>query len=204
MEGPLEVSIKNIEKSDELEDILNREVEKLNRFSPDIISCRVALEKEHKQNTQGSPFHVRVEVSLPRKKRLATTSSAVYLREESLFEIRKAIRDAFGAMEKRLKKTESKKKHQVKSPAEPRAFVAKLFSDQGYGFLKRDDTGEEIYFHQNSVLNNDFERLTVGTEARYDLEMGEKGPQASSVQIVGKLGSRMSEEEEQQDVFLNE
>jgi hypothetical protein len=54
------------------------------------------------------------------------------------------------------------------------------------------------------VLNNDFERLTVGTEVRYDLEMGEKGPQASSVQIVGKLGSRMSEEEEQQDVFLNE
>jgi cold shock CspA family protein len=46
--------------------------------------------------------------------------------------------------------------------------------------------GEDVYFHKNSVLHNDFGRLTKGTGVRYNEEMGQKGLQASSLKIVDK------------------
>jgi cold shock CspA family protein len=36
--------------------------------------------------------------------------------------------------------------------------------------------GREVYFHCNSVLDDAFEHLTVGSEVRFVEEMGEKGP----------------------------
>ena len=46
--------------------------------------------------------------------------------------------------------------------------------------------GRDIYFHRNSVLDNAFDRLTVGSEVRFVEEIGEKGPQASTVREVSK------------------
>jgi len=77
-----------------------------------------------------------------------------------------------------------------KPPHEPRALVVRLFPNARYGFLKTPD-GREIYFHRNSVLHDDFERLAIGTEVRFDEEEGDKGPQASSVQVVNKPGIRL-------------
>lgn len=67
--------------------------------------------------------------------------------------------------------------------------MTKLFPSEGYGFLKA-MSGEEIYFHKNSVLHDDFGRLTVGTGVRFFLSQGQDGPQASTVQIVSKPGER--------------
>jgi cold shock CspA family protein len=63
--------------------------------------------------------------------------------------------------------------------------VSKLFPDEGYGFLETPD-GREVYFHRNSVLGADFDRLSIGTEVRFAEEEGEKGLQASTVTVVGK------------------
>jgi cold shock CspA family protein len=63
--------------------------------------------------------------------------------------------------------------------------------NEGYGFLMTPD-GRELYFHRHSVLHDDFERLAVGTEVRFEEEEGEKGPQASTVQVVNKPGVRVS------------
>jgi cold shock CspA family protein len=56
---------------------------------------------------------------------------------------------------------------------------------EDYGFLETPD-GREVYFHKNSVLHNGFEQLKVGTEVYYAEEQGEKGPQASTVRVVGR------------------
>jgi cold shock CspA family protein len=66
-----------------------------------------------------------------------------------------------------------------------KARVSKLLPDEGYGFLATEDGGE-IYFHKQSVLNHGFARLQVGTAVTFVEEQGEKGPQASTVRILGK------------------
>jgi len=43
-----------------------------------------------------------------------------------------------------------------------------------------------IYFHRRSVVGADFDRLEIGAEVRFDEEAGDRGPQASTVHVVGK------------------
>ncbi|MFN2646410.1 MAG: cold-shock protein, partial [Burkholderiales bacterium] len=70
--------------------------------------------------------------------------------------------------------------------SEPRGLVEKLFAEEGYGFIRTLEDNRQLYFHRNSVLHDDFGRLTVGTEVRFAPEEGEEGPQASSVQVLSK------------------
>jgi cold shock CspA family protein len=70
--------------------------------------------------------------------------------------------------------------------------VHRLFPDQDYGFIKTADTGEDVYFHRNSVLHRGFDRLTIGTGVRFVVEQGQKGLQASSVEIQFKSGPGFS------------
>ena len=61
--------------------------------------------------------------------------------------------------------------------------VSKISAD--YGFIATSD-GREIYFHRYSVIDNAFDRLSVGSEVRFAEELGEKGAQASTVHLIGK------------------
>ena len=58
-----------------------------------------------------------------------------------------------------------------------------------FGLLESSD-GQEIYFHRNSVLDDAFPHLAVGTRVTFAEELGEKGPQASTVKVLGKHGLR--------------
>jgi cold shock CspA family protein len=71
---------------------------------------------------------------------------------------------------------------------QPHGLVEKLFAE-GYGFIRAADDHRQVYFHRNSMLHGDFERLAVGTEVRFSPEEGDHGLQASSVQVVGKSAS---------------
>jgi cold shock CspA family protein len=98
---------------------------------------------------------------------------------------------AFGAVERQLKKTAQlrrgeEKNHASHADGQASGIVEKLF-DEGYGFLRALDDDRQVYFHRNSVLHGDFERLEVGTEVRFTPQEGDEGPQASSVQITSKL-----------------
>jgi cold shock CspA family protein len=73
------------------------------------------------------------------------------------------------------------KKHEP--PAHGRVFS--LNSDEDYGRIETPDE-RLIYFHRNSVLDNAFDKLEVGSEVRFVEELGERGPQASTVTLVSK------------------
>jgi cold shock CspA family protein len=63
--------------------------------------------------------------------------------------------------------------------------VARIDVAGEFGFIATAD-GREIYFHKNSVLNGGFARLKPGTAVAFAEEDGEKGPQASTVRLLGK------------------
>src|SRR5262245_59921056 len=92
-----------------------------------------------------------------------------------------AIRDAFNAAGRKLQDHARRRRGKVKAhqPAAV-ARVSKLFPIEDYGFLQTAN-GRELYFHKNSVLSPGFDRLEIGAQVHFAEEMGEKGPQASTV-----------------------
>jgi cold shock CspA family protein len=46
--------------------------------------------------------------------------------------------------------------------------------------------GRSIYFHRNSVLDEAFDSLTLGTEVLFVETAGDEGPQASTVTLAGR------------------
>jgi cold shock CspA family protein len=62
--------------------------------------------------------------------------------------------------------------------------VVELAKADGYGFIQAGE--ERIYFTRTSVLDNAFDDVTIGTPVAFVEEKGEKGPQASTVRVLGK------------------
>ncbi|MDH3234225.1 MAG: cold shock domain-containing protein [Alphaproteobacteria bacterium] len=58
--------------------------------------------------------------------------------------------------------------------------MARVFGDEGYGFIRMPD-GREIYFHRNSVVEGGWDRIDIGASVRFTEEPGEKGPHAHNV-----------------------
>jgi cold shock CspA family protein/ribosome-associated translation inhibitor RaiA len=195
MQVPLEISLRDIEDPGWIEEDVRQQVSRLERFSDAIISCRVEVKQDNKHPREGGQYRVRVEVSIPHKKHLVATSEPL---EEGV-QLRTVIRDAFRAMERQIKEAGERRRYDVKTHEETRALVVRLFPEQDYGFIKS-LSGEEYYFHRHAVLHDGYDRLTVGTEVRFEAEMGEMGPQASSVQIISKPGSRETSDESGEDV----
>ena len=72
---------------------------------------------------------------------------------------------------------------------EPIGTVTQLDSSGEFGFIETAD-GEEIYFHRNSVLGDEFAQLQVGSRVTFAEKVGDKGPMASTVKLLGKHGLR--------------
>lgn len=190
MQVPLELSFHGVQRSDWSEQNIRERTTRLERFCDNITACRVAVENPHSGHQ--NRYRVRIEVTIPPNHDLVADKE---MTEEGNTDLRTVIRNAFDVMERQIKETVEKRRYDVKAhPEEPRALVVRLFPEQDYGFIKDPDGTEEYYFHRNAVLHGDFERLTVGTEVRFERSMGDMGPSASSVQIVDKPGARESGE----------
>lgn len=187
MQIPLEVTFQDVDRSEWSEKFIRRQVHRLDRYVDHINSCRVTVSQPHRHQHRGRPYRVRVEVTVPPGHVLDAVAEPVEV--ETVVELRTVIRDAFKAMEKQLLRLKDRQRGDVKHHEEFTALVIRLFPEQGYGFLKTPE-GEEIYFHRNSVLHQEFDRLAIGTEVSLEAEVGDDGLQATSVHIVNKPGER--------------
>lgn len=181
-----EVIFNGIDRSQWVEEYIAERMQHLERFAPDITRCHVTVTREQASHRKGNRYSVMVEVRIPRQHDLAVKKQKQI--REMQTQLPAVINEAFGAIEKQLKKTVALRRHEEKSHnGQPHGMVEKLFDD-GYGFIRALDDDRQVYFHRNSVLHGDFDRLTVGTEVRFTPQQGEEGPQASSVQVVSKPG----------------
>jgi cold shock CspA family protein/ribosome-associated translation inhibitor RaiA len=182
----LEVHYRNVNKTLSIEALIQEKVDKLQQVFSDIMSCRVSIERPQQHQQVGNPYRVRLDLKIPGGEIVAVRESSKGDMHDPL---PKVIRDAFTAARRQLKERGRQMRGEIKVHPEQQiqAVVVRLFPEEEYGFLKTLD-GREIYFHRNSVLNGDFDRLGIGTGVRVKEEMGEKGPQATVVQIIGKPG----------------
>jgi len=185
---PLNVSYRDVDKTDALDALIRNKVMKLERVCDHLISCHVAVERPQKRLSSGSGFRVRIDMRVP------PGHEVVVSREpgKGLINepIDKVVRLTFRSAARHLQALKERQKGEVKTHPEDlerEAQVVRIFKDQGYGFLKT-RTDREVYFHRNSVLNDDFERLSIGSGVRCVITQGLEGPQASTVEIIDKPG----------------
>lgn len=180
---PLQVVFRNMPRSDAIEAKIRDRAEKLDRYTDDLMSCRVVVEPAHKHRHKGKLYHVRVDVKARGAELVASREPELDHAHEDVYV---AIRDAFDAVRRRIEDYARRRRGDVKHHDTPlHGRVAELNPDEGFGRIETPD-GRFVYFHRNSVLDADFRQLALGTEVRFAEEMGERGPQASTVHIVGK------------------
>jgi len=184
MKVPLEIAFKGIRNTDELDALIREEAAKLERVCGYISSCRVIVEMRQKHQTTGSPYRVRIDMTVPPGHELVMKQESGQGDMHDPVEI--VIKNVFESAARQLRKLVEQQRGDTKAHPEQEvmAVVYRLFPDQEYGFLRTVDSQQDIYFHKNSVLHHDFDRLVVGTGVRYTAQEGEQGPQATAVQIV--------------------
>lgn len=194
MQVPLEMTFRGLDRTPHLEKKIRRRAEKLEKFHSRIVACRVAVEKPHEHPSSGSPWRVRIDVTVPPKHELVVRKEPGD--HDLNDELDTVLNDAFDAVERRLKEVKDRQTGAVKTHEENRGFVIRLFEDEGYGFLKTPED-REIYFHRNALAADQrWDRVTVGTQVRFVESEGEMGPQASTVQIIDKPGKREAGDED--------
>jgi ribosomal subunit interface protein len=178
MQVPLEITFHQVEPSEDIDAYVRRRADKLERFHPRIIRCRVAIEEPHRRHKNGNRFDVHVEVSVPGKV-LAVDREPGDVNDH--MDVYQALRDAFMAMERQLEHEVRARRGEVKTHEEhPHGVVARIFPADDCGFIET-DTGREIYFHRNAVTNGGFDELEPGTTVKFVESEGDRGPQASAV-----------------------
>lgn len=183
MQIPLQITFRHMDPSDAVEANIRDKAEKLDQFADHIMSCRVVIDQEHKHHHQGKLFSVKLDIKVPGKEIVVDRHSEQHHAHEDVYV---AVRDAFDAAKRQLEDYVRKQRGKVKThDTAPHGKIKQLFPYEDYGLIETPD-GREIYFHRNSVVDESFDKLVEGDSVHFSEEMGENGPQASTVHLEGK------------------
>jgi cold shock CspA family protein len=183
MKTPLQIAFHNLPHSKVIESAIQEAADRLEDTHDRITSCHVIVDQPHRHHKEGNLFQVRIDLKMPGAELVVKREHAGSLASGDLSLV---IQDAFEEMQGQIEEFVNRRRGFVKAHEDPsHARVTRLFTEAGYGFLETLD-GREVFFHRNSVLGLGFGGLDVGTEVSFVEELGEKGPQASTVKIVGR------------------
>ena len=176
MKLPVERTARDIDLTETIKAEIVEKATKLYKFYDQIMRCRVVVESPKRHPHEGKMYSVHVIMTVP--------GAELVTKREMNKDLYVAIRDSFRDARRRLEDFAREQRGDVKKHEEPlHGRITSLFPEKGYGFLTASD-GLEVYFHEHSVVNKDFKRLKLGMEVRYTQELGEKGPQASSIAVM--------------------
>ena len=171
----LEVESRNVGMTPRWKTEIESRMADLQQRHQDLIHGRVTLTKNLHHKKLANVAEALIVVTLPGRQTMTAR------KEDKTFE--EAIRTAFDAMAIELRKRRDKRgRTEVRtSPIPPlQGVICKLFPKKGYGFILKEGGGE-VYFHKHALQGLTFEELNDGTEVVFNLEEGEKGPQATTV-----------------------
>lgn len=173
MKLALQVTFRDMPRSDAVEAEIRRRVDKLEAFCNRIISCRVTVETPAGHKLQGKQFAVHIDLKVPGEE----IASSRRHEDEDIYV---AIRGAFDAVRRRLEDYVRRTRGQTKQHESLlHGRVARLFTD-GYGFIE-DTDGNEYYFDRACVAHPRFDELVVGGSVEFLGESAAQGLQAKRV-----------------------
>lgn len=101
MKANADVVYRDIDVSPALNDIIYKKIEKLHRFSDSIVHSRVVLGTPHKHKHKGKMFRASIE--------LGVKGAPISVSQDDP-SVHIAVRDAFSALERKLKESVAKQK----------------------------------------------------------------------------------------------
>jgi ribosomal subunit interface protein len=94
MQIPLQITLRNIAKSEAVETAIRKKAEKLDRYHREIVSCRVVVEIPSRHKHQGKEFVVRLDIKVP--------GNEIVINHDHHEDLYVALQDAFHAAQRRL------------------------------------------------------------------------------------------------------
>lgn len=188
METPAQIDFQGMQASASVRDAITAHIAALEERFGRIIACRVTLKAPSGHHRTGGLHEVHIHLALPngREVNVGRTPKADGRHSDLSF----AVNDAFHRARRSLQDHVQHMQKQTKTHDDaPVGTVSQLEPVDGFGMLTAAD-GREIYFHRNSVFNDAFPKLKIGTRVIFAEETGDKGPQASTVKLLGKHGMR--------------
>jgi cold shock CspA family protein len=183
MQTPIEMDFQGIDGTAAMRAAISKHVADLEQRYGRVTACRVVVKGPGGRHRTGGLYEVNIRVALPNGREVNVERTAQA--DERHADLNFALNDAFKRARRRLQDHARRMQGQVKHHEEqPIGTVARLDPSGEFGFLESSD-GREIYFHRNSVLGG-YSRLAVGSRVAFAEEAGEKGPQASTVKLLGK------------------
>lgn len=198
---PTQVTFHGVAHDAGLEDEVRERVSWLEQFYEGLIRCRVLVEVPHRHRHDGRHFRVRIEVTVPGGSPIVVShepslhgrskdvEEEAHRKEDEIQSVhryaRVAIHEAFDAARRRLEDFAREQRGTLKAHEIPaHGEVVELSKEDGYGFIQAGE--QRIYFNRASVLDDAFDGMVIGTSVAFVEEKGEKGPQASTVRVLGK------------------
>lgn len=173
MQIPLQITFRDVESSAAIETHVREKAQKLELFYDRITSCRVVIGMIQKHHHQGKLYNVRIDLTVP--------GSEIVINRDKAQDVYVAIRDAFDSARRKLDDYGRKQRGDVKAhEPEAKGQVARMFPEEGYGFIRKPD-GTEVYFHRYNVVYPEFDQLTEGDEVLFLEEVAGEGLQANRV-----------------------
>jgi ribosome-associated translation inhibitor RaiA len=113
MPSPLQIVFHQLDPWPGAETVLRERVQRLERFCPEMMSCRVVVEETQKHHQLGRPVAVRVEVHVP--------GHALSVNRQHDTDFKVAAREAFEAMTRRLEDLARRRREQGREHGATRA-----------------------------------------------------------------------------------
>ena len=176
MQVPLQITFRDVEHSDTVEQHIRDEVDKLNQFfQDDIISCHVVIEQSQKRQHQGKLHNLHITVNVPHR------DKAIVVNKKHNENLYLGIRESFDVVRKEIKSYSDQLHGHGKIHAElAQGKIVRLFED--FGFIESGGPeSTEYYFHANNVVSPIFTKLKIGAVVHFIPAVGDEGPQARRV-----------------------
>lgn len=183
MQSEPTITFRNLDSSPAIEQKVRERIVDIEKYHPRITSCDVVIEMPQKPRVSGREFLVQINIRVPGPDIHVARSVS---HSEAAGNLDLAIRDAFNAARRMLQDQDREMDiHRVKRHAPVlHGEIDRLFEGEGYGFISGED-GEEYYFSRESIGENGWEKLRVGTRLKFRAEDGENGPYAANVSVAG-------------------
>lgn len=174
MQIPLQITVRDMPRSDALDARIRDKVAGLERFNPRITSCRIIVAESRKHHQQGRRFEIDIYIRIP-------GHAEIVANHHSDEDIYVALRDAFASATRQLEDATREPRGDVKLHDEVQhGTVTRIYGVEGFGFIATGD-GRELYFSRDNVVHPAFEHLEPGATVQFIEASGADMSQAKRV-----------------------